>query len=48
MFLDGDCAMNSSLNAKLDMEKKAHEVTRQDLQVSYSMLSTCYQRLSYP
>jgi hypothetical protein len=48
MFLDGVHAMNSSLNAKLDSEKKAHEVTHRELQVSYSMLSTCYHMLFYP
>jgi chromosome segregation ATPase len=28
MFLDGVRTMNSSLHAKLDSEKKTHEVTR--------------------
>ena len=28
MFLDGASAMNMSLHAKLDSEKKTHEVTR--------------------
>jgi hypothetical protein len=40
--------MNSSLHAKLDSEKKAHEVTHRELQVVYSMLSTYYQRFSHP
>jgi hypothetical protein len=48
MFLDDARAMKSTPNAKHDSEKKAHEVTRWELQVSYSTLSTCYQRLSHP
>jgi chromosome segregation ATPase len=48
MFLDGVCAMNSSLQSKFDLEKKTHEVTRRELQVAYSMLSTYYQRFSHP
>jgi hypothetical protein len=48
MFLDGARAMNSSLHAKLDLEKKSHKVTRRELQVSYSMLSTYYQGFSHP
>jgi hypothetical protein len=48
MSLDGARAMNSSLQSKLILEKKTHEVTRQELQVAYSMLSTYYQRFSHP
>lgn len=40
--------MNFSLQSKLDMEKKSHEVTRRELQVAYSMLSTYYQEFSNP
>jgi chromosome segregation ATPase len=47
-FLDGAHAMNSFLQPKLDLEKKTHEVTCQELQVAYSMLSTYYQRFSHP
>jgi septal ring factor EnvC (AmiA/AmiB activator) len=46
-FLDGARTMNSSLQSKLDMENKTHEVTR-ELQIAYSMLSTYYQELSHP
>jgi chromosome segregation ATPase len=48
MFLDGARAMNSSLQSKLYLEKKTHEVTRWELQVAYSMLSTYYQRFCHP
>jgi chromosome segregation ATPase len=47
-FLDGARAMNSSLQSKLDMEKKTHEVTRRELQIAYSMLSVHYQEFSHP
>jgi septal ring factor EnvC (AmiA/AmiB activator) len=47
-FLDGARAMNTSLQSKLDMEKKSHEVTRRELQVAYSMLSAYYQEYSHP
>jgi hypothetical protein len=40
--------MNSSLQLKLDLEKKTHEVICLELQVSYSMLSTYYQGFSHP
>lgn len=40
--------MNFSLQSKLDMEKKSHKVTRWELQVAYSMLSTYYQEFSHP
>jgi predicted RNase H-like nuclease (RuvC/YqgF family) len=48
MVLDGARVMNSSLHAKLDLEKKTHEVTHRELQVSRSMLSAYYQSFSYP
>jgi hypothetical protein len=47
-FLDGARAMNSSLQSKLDMERKTHEVNRRELQVAYSMLSTYHQEFSHP
>jgi hypothetical protein len=47
MSLDGARAMNSSLQSKLVLEKKTHEVTRRELQVAYSMFLTYYQRFSY-
>jgi chromosome segregation ATPase len=40
--------MNSSLESKLDMEKRTHEVTRRELHIAYSMLSTYYQEFSHP
>lgn len=46
MFLDGARAMNTSPQLKFDLEKKTHEVTRLEIQVAYSKLSTYYQRFS--
>jgi chromosome segregation ATPase len=40
--------MNFSLQSKLELEKKTHDVICQEPQVSYSMLSTYYQGFSHP
>jgi chromosome segregation ATPase len=40
--------MNSSLQLKLDLEKKINEVICQEIQVAYSMLLTYYQGLPHP
>jgi hypothetical protein len=47
-FLNGVRAMNTSLQSKLDMEKKSHDVTHRVLQVACSILSTYYQEYSHP
>jgi chromosome segregation ATPase len=48
MFLDSARAMNFSLHVKVDLDKRTHEVTRRDLQIIYSMLSTHHREFSHP